>query len=161
MLSNWPTSPGKKPAKKDSFEYRQSLANDRTTRLWNYFFCTCFGSSFHAWIVHKCSHLEIFLRLPPPIVAASLTYCFLRAFSFTLCHSVWKSPKKSHLTLRAKRATFTFWVEKSSLKMPKNGQFGMFWETEATILTVLPDKPILIEQKSIESAKIRYSNATF
>ena len=31
--------------------------------------------------------------------------------------------KKSHSTLRAKRATFTFWVDKSSLKMPK-GQFG-------------------------------------
>ena len=122
MLSNWPTSPGKKPAKKDSFEYRQSLANDRTTRLWNYFFCTCFGSSFHAWIVHKCSHLEIFLRLPPPIVAASLTYCFLRAFSFTLCHSVWKSPKKSHLTLRVKRATFTFW------KCIKNAKKYSIWQ---------------------------------
>ena len=34
-------------------------------------------------------------------------------------HSVWKSPKKSHSLLRAKRATFTFWVDKSSLKMPK------------------------------------------
>ena len=28
-------------------------------------------------------------------------------------HSVWKSQKKSHSTLRAKRATFTFWVVKS------------------------------------------------
>ena len=28
-------------------------------------------------------------------------------------HSVWKSQKKSHSTLRAKRATFTFWVDKS------------------------------------------------
>ena len=31
--------------------------------------------------------------------------------------------KKSHSTLRAKRATFTFSVDNSSLKMPKNGQF--------------------------------------
>ena len=38
-------------------------------------------------------------------------------------HSVWKSPQKSHSTLRAKRATFTFWVDKSSLKNAKNGQF--------------------------------------
>ena len=29
----------------------------------------------------------------------------------------------SHSTLRAKRATFTFWVDKSLLKMPKNGPF--------------------------------------
>ena len=28
-------------------------------------------------------------------------------------HGVWKSQKKSHSTLRAKRATFTFWVDKS------------------------------------------------
>ena len=30
-----------------------------------------------------------------------------------LLHSVWNSPKKSHSTLRAKRTTFTFWVDKS------------------------------------------------
>ena len=30
-----------------------------------------------------------------------------------LRHGVWKSQKKSHSTLRAKRATFTFWVDKS------------------------------------------------
>ena len=69
-------------------------------------------------------------------------------------------PKKSHSKLRAKRANIILWVE-MFIKNAKNGQFGMFWQTEATILTVLPDKPILIEQKSIESAKIRYSNATF
>ena len=28
-------------------------------------------------------------------------------------HSVWKSRKKSHSTLRAKRATFTFWLDQS------------------------------------------------
>ena len=28
-------------------------------------------------------------------------------------HGVWKSQKKSHSTMRAKRATFTFWVDKS------------------------------------------------
>ena len=49
----------------------------------------------------------------------------------------------------------------SRKKFIKNAKNGQFWQTEATILTVLPDKPILIEQKSIESAKIRYSNATF
>ena len=32
-------------------------------------------------------------------------------------HSVWKSPKMSSSTLRAKRATFTIWVDKSSLKL--------------------------------------------
>ena len=43
-------------------------------------------------------------------------------------HNVWKSLKKSHSTLRAKRATFTYWVDKSSSKMPKNGQFWRLFE---------------------------------
>ena len=38
-------------------------------------------------------------------------------------------PKKSHSTLRAKRATFTFWVTKSWLKMPKIVNFGEFLKT--------------------------------
>ena len=42
-------------------------------------------------------------------------------------HGVWKSQKKSHLE-RAKRATFTFWVDKSSLKMPKMVHFGEVWK---------------------------------
>ena len=45
-----------------------------------------------------------------------------------IMHSVWKSQKKSHSTLRAKQATFTFWVDKSSLKMPKNSQFWRVFE---------------------------------
>ena len=39
-----------------------------------------------------------------------------------------KMPKKSHFTLRAKRATFTFWVDKSSLEMPKMVNFSSFWK---------------------------------
>ena len=38
--------------------------------------------------------------------------------------SVWKSQKKSHSTLRA----YTFWVDKSLLKMPKMVHFGEFFE---------------------------------
>ena len=47
------------------------------------------------------------------------------------------------------------------IKNAKSDQFGMFWQTEATCLTVLPDRPHLIEQKLIESAKIRNSNEAF
>ena len=47
----------------------------------------------------------------------------------TYVHSVWKSQKKSHSTLRAKRATFTFWVDNSSSKMPKMVNFGDFLKT--------------------------------
>ena len=41
-------------------------------------------------------------------------------------HGVWKLQKKSHSTLRVKRATFTFWVGKSSSRMPKMVKFGEF-----------------------------------
>ena len=41
-------------------------------------------------------------------------------------HSVWKSQKKSHSTLRAKRARFTFWVGKSKSIMPTIINFGEF-----------------------------------
>ena len=44
-------------------------------------------------------------------------------------HSLWKSQKKSHSTLRAKRAIFIFWVDKSSLKMPK---IDKFWSLNKT-----------------------------
>ena len=40
-----------------------------------------------------------------------------------------KITKKSHSTLQAKRAMFTFWVDKSSLKMPKMVNFGDFLKT--------------------------------
>ena len=43
-------------------------------------------------------------------------------------HGVWNSQKKSHSTLGARRATFTFWVDKSKLKMPKNGPFWRVFE---------------------------------
>ena len=43
----------------------------------------------------------------------------IRRFPASILHSVWKSEKKSHSVLRAKRATFTFWVDKSSLKCQK------------------------------------------
>ena len=41
-------------------------------------------------------------------------------------HGVWKSQKKSHLSLRAKRATFTFL---SGQKFIKNGPFSEFLKT--------------------------------
>ena len=40
-----------------------------------------------------------------------------KSILLTLTHGVWKSQKKYHLILRAKRATFTFWID--ILKMPK------------------------------------------
>ena len=53
-------------------------------------------------------------------------------------HSVWKSQEMSHSNLRAKRATFTFWVDKSWLKMPKNVHFSEFlkiWSLRSNSVT--------------------------
>ena len=44
-------------------------------------------------------------------------------------------PKKSHSTLRAKRATFTIWVDNSLLKMV---DLTSFWKPEACGQTVCP-----------------------
>ena len=52
-------------------------------------------------------------------------------------HSVWKSPKKYHSKLRAKRATFTFGVDKSWFKMPK---MANLWKPEDYGQTVVPDR---------------------
>ena len=82
----------------------------------------------------------------------SLIWSFISSF-FGMQHGVWKSQKKYHSTLRAKRATFTFWVDKSSLKMPKIVHFGDFLKAEVCGQTVLPDWSILSGQKLIKNTK--------
>ena len=67
------------------------------------------------------------LELETTVFVHILTQYFI-SIQFTLRNSVWKFFKKSHSKLRAKRATFNFWVDKSSLKMPKNCQFWQVFE---------------------------------
>ena len=63
--------------------------------------------------------------------------------------------------MRVKRATFTFWADKSWLKMPKIVNFASFWKPEVCGQTVLPDRSVLIGQKLVEMPKFKNSNATF
>ena len=63
---------------------------------------------------------------------------------------VWKSHKKSHSTLWAKRAMLTIW-----LKMLKVVNLASFWKPEACGETVLPDRSNSIRQKLVENAKIQ------
>ena len=51
----------------------------------------------------------------------SLLWSFQCTFSTTVFEN---SSKKSHWTLRAKRAKFTIWVDKKFIKNAKNGWFG-------------------------------------
>ena len=73
------------------------------------------------------------------------------AFRVVCKHGVWKSKKKSHSTLRADRATFTLWVDKSSSKM---SNLASFWKPEVWCQTVLPDRSLLKRQKLVENAKM-------
>ena len=67
--------------------------------------------------------------------------------------------KKSHSALRAKRATYTFWLDKKLIKNAQNGPFWrVFEKAEAFGQTVLPDRSFLIGQKLPQS---KISNATF
>ena len=63
-----------------------------------------------SWAILFCYNKKGFEKIPLKII-----------------HGVWKSQKKSHST-RAKRATFTFWVDKSSLKEAKNGPIWRVFE---------------------------------
>ena len=63
--------------------------------------------------------------------------------------------------MRAKWATFAFWVDKSSLKMPKIVNFGEFWKTETCGQKVFPDKSISIRQKLVEKPKLKNQTAIF
>ena len=65
-----------------------------------------------------------------------------------------KSQKKSHWRLRAKRATFTYLVDKSCLKMPKQDNSDKIWKLEFCVQTVLPDRSFLLGQKLMENVKI-------
>ena len=69
----------------------------------------------------------------PPVIGDSspmyMPATILRDWLLLCNHSVWKSPKKSHSTLRVKRALQFEWTNKIWLKMPKMVHFGDFWKT--------------------------------
>ena len=52
-----------------------------------------------------------------------------------MSHCVWKSLKRWHSTLRAKRATLTFRVDKSSSKMVEFGKFLKNWNLQSNSVT--------------------------
>ena len=81
------------------------------------------------------------------------------ALSQRKTHGVWKSQKKSHSTLRAKRATFTFWVDKSKLKMPKTIHFGEFLKTWSLRSNSVTRQVSLNRTKIV--GKCQNSNGTF
>ena len=127
--------------------------NDKIVKNWNETFwvifkqCEIFLVKIQFWILVKQN------LLGHPVKGMQFCWCYSLSISFSMqktlkcknvfffsyfslflaqkhrrIHGVWKSQKKSHSTLRAKRATFTVWVDKSSSKMPKMVPFDEFFE---------------------------------
>ena len=73
----------------------------------------------------------------------SKSYIYVNKINFakTLLLKISKK-QRSHSTLRAKRATFTFWVDKSYLKRQKWSILAIFWKPEGYGQTVLPDSSL-------------------
>ena len=63
--------------------------------------------------------------------------------------------------MRAKRATFIFWVNKSSWKMPKLVFLASFGKTETCGQIVLPDKSIQLDKNWWKMSKLKNQNKTF
>ena len=70
---------------------------------------------FRGDFIHLCLRISYFRKSKSKWQLLKKVSFF--AYQFLIfwdhCHGVWKSQKKSRSTLRAKRATFTFWVDKS------------------------------------------------
>ena len=91
---------------------------------------------------HSFSSFKIFKAFP------SLSYATLTQNS-NFCPKSRQKHRESQVTLlRAKRATFTFWVDKSLVKMPKKSILASFWSQ-----TVLTARSVLIGQKLVKNAK--------
>ena len=67
-------------------------------------------------------------------------------------NTLFENYRKSLMTLQA---MFTFWMDKSSLKMAKLSILASFWKSAACGQTALPDRSTLIRQKLVENAKIQ------
>ena len=99
-------------------------------------------------------------------ILSSRSYYNFYAYSprtrFSLEHGVWKSQKKSHSKLRAKRATFTFWADKSSIKRPKMVHFGEFLKTRSLRPNSVTRQVSFIWTKIWwKRPKLKNTNATF
>ena len=95
-----------------------------------------YGSQLHKLVnvvflayLQSRSFIKFFISLSAKVYRTSLIFFLSFYLNHFIKHIVWKSQKKSHSTLRAKRAMFTLRVDKSSLKMPKMVNFGEFLKT--------------------------------
>ena len=118
--------------------------------FWFYLNCKC-SRIFHYFTLHclKLGRKNISkLRDFEPI--------FLSMIRHTKNPLCLKMTEKSHLTLRAKRATFTCWLVKSLSKMPKIVYFVEFLKNlpKAFGQIVLPDSSLLMGQKLVENSKM-------
>ena len=77
------------------------------------------------WYDHDPKRQDNCWDLRPKATFATINFISIK----TSAKNRFPNEHKYHSRLRAKRATFTFWVDKSSLKMPKMVHFGEFLKT--------------------------------
>ena len=88
------------------------LSRRFSSSTYSLYWRTFYGDQSHI-SCRNDANLMTLSNLHKSITAFPVITLFLRWYKMTLMHGVWKSQKKSHSTLRAKPATFTFWVDKS------------------------------------------------
>ena len=102
-----------------------------TSKSW--WCCYSTTTPFQAWLINK--HRANLMKLSILIIIAhnfKIKFASQKKYNWqsgitkrnnAISHGVWKAQKKSHSTLRAKRATFTLQVDKKFIKNAKNGPF--------------------------------------
>ena len=108
------------------FNFSSSTSNDDPERS-----STHLQAWSQAWSKHLLKHFLFDLIISTDFISKSrlnpnLRYSHSAPAIRSTLHSVWKSQKKSHSIMRAERATFTFWVDKRLLKMPKITNLSSF-----------------------------------
>ena len=107
----------------------------------------------HWWWSINCSIFNLFFRSNNGDGSQFATFS-IKMNTSGLLHGGWKSQKKSHSTLQAKRATFT-WVDKKWLKWPKMTNFDEFLKTLILRSNSVTRQVTFNKQKLVKNAKIQ------
>ena len=111
----------------------------RTSVLW----CDDWNPIFHKFLFSAM----FWFKIPQPKLFSENLSKIAKFLFKTSWHNrtVFENHRKSHSTLRAMWATFTFLMAKSSFKRPNWSTLVIYWKPEASSQTVLPDRTLLME----------------
>ena len=116
--------------------FSATLQTKWRTHLYCFIFRSLFWVFLHNWLPLGFLLIK-FLQL--------VLLAFLAIRYEMYCHCVWKSQKKSHSILQAKRATFTKFI-----KMPSMVNLASFWYPKAWDQLVLLDSTKILKNDQIQ-----------